>query len=164
MGYYDVAQICPNGHVTNAWARDSPEHNQNYCDRCGEKTIVACPSCNAPIQGHYHSDVIIIGGGPRYSPPAYCQKCGGPFPWTRAALEAAAELADTLDDLSKEEQADLQRAIPDLVRDTAKTPVAETRFKRLMMKVSKDSYEGMKTILINVVTEAVRRRVFGPQG
>ena len=33
--YYDVAQICENGHVANSRAHDYPNSNQDHCDKCG---------------------------------------------------------------------------------------------------------------------------------
>ena len=52
--WYDVAQICTNGHVTN-WANKRwPEHNQARCSACGAATTTACESCKHPIRGEYH--------------------------------------------------------------------------------------------------------------
>ena len=34
-GYYDVAQICTNGHVVNSSASSVPQSNQKYCTECG---------------------------------------------------------------------------------------------------------------------------------
>jgi hypothetical protein len=87
--YYDLAQICQNGHVINSMARDYPNSNQDHCDRCGDPTIVACPSCNSGIRGHYHVPGVI--GFSQYTAPAFCYKCGKPFPWTAAGLTAAEE-------------------------------------------------------------------------
>jgi hypothetical protein len=55
MGYYDVGLICLNGHVVNSSAKDHPEHNSNFCDECGSKTINACKYCDASIRGRYHA-------------------------------------------------------------------------------------------------------------
>lgn len=53
-GQYDIAQICPNGHVINAQSRVRPEMNKQFCDRCGEQTLTECENCHKPIQGlHY---------------------------------------------------------------------------------------------------------------
>ena len=38
--YYDLAQICENGHVANSCARDYPARNQVHCDKCGSRTIL----------------------------------------------------------------------------------------------------------------------------
>lgn len=44
----------------------------NHCERCGQPSIIACPSCNAYILD-------------RMKRPDYCRVCGKPFPWTRTA-------------------------------------------------------------------------------
>ena len=53
--WYDIAQICINGHVINSMSKSHPEHNKKFCDKCGAPTITNCPKCNTPIRGHYHA-------------------------------------------------------------------------------------------------------------
>lgn len=157
--YYDLAQICRNGHVINSMAHDYPNRNQDHCDRCGAPTITACPSCNTSIRGHYHVPNVIAPSW--YTAPAFCYKCGKPFPWTAAGLSAAEELADELEGLTEQERESLKKSLNDLICETPNTPVAETRFKRLMKKVGKDGYESMRSILTDIVSETVRKTVFG---
>ncbi len=159
--YYDVAQICPNGHVITSMAHDLPNHTQDHCDKCGAPTIVACPACSTAIRGYYHIPGVL--GGAEFSAPAYCYKCGEPFPWTQMALVAAQELADTLGQLSPEERSDLKESIGHLLRETPRTRVAETKFKRFMQKAGRETYDGMKSILTDVVSETVRKTIFGAQ-
>ena len=154
--YYDTAQICQNGHVINSMASKYPESNQAYCDKCGASTIISCPKCQTPIRGDYH-DILIS----HYSAPAYCHQCGQAFPWTRGALEAAHELADTLEELSDQEREELKKSIEDLLRETPRTRVAETKFKKLMLKAGKEAYDGMKSILTDIVSETVKKTLFG---
>ena len=80
MGYYDVMQVCLNGHqITDNYNR-YPEHRKDFCDKCGEKTITRCPKCNEPIRGDYHVEgVLAIKETPV---PEFCHKCGAPYPWT----------------------------------------------------------------------------------
>lgn len=157
--YYDVAQICMNGHVVNEMAHSSPQSNQKYCADCGAQTITACTECNDNIRGYYHVPGVI--GFFEYNKPNYCHECGEPYPWTVGSLEAARELADEMENLSAEEREQLKNSFPDLVRDTPKTVVAETRFKKLMTKAGSDAYDGMRTILVDVVSEAVKKSIFG---
>ena len=91
MGDYDVAQICENGHVANSMARDNPARNQDHCDKCGSPTIMACPSCQTKIRGFY-SVPGVFGIFDKYAAPAFCYKCGKPFPWTAVGLRAAKDL------------------------------------------------------------------------
>ena len=157
--YYDTAQICINGHVINTMAQTSPQSNQKFCTECGAETIMACPNCNASIRGYYHVEGVV--GFFEYEKPAYCYNCGQAFPWTNSSLEAAAELADELDGLNQEEKEQLKNSFPDLVRNTSKTVVAETRFKKIMKKAGAEAYDGMKSILIDVVSETVKKSIFG---
>lgn len=158
--YYDTAQICLNGHVINYMAASYPLSNQKFCAVCGSRTITECPCCNSPIRGAFH--VARVVRSHRYNKPSYCHNCGNPFPWSIASLEAAKELADELDELSKEEQQQLKDTFPDLTKNTPKTVVAETRFRKLMKKAGGEAYDGMKSILIDVLSEAAKKSVFGP--
>ena len=157
--YYDVAQICENGHVANSMAHDVPASNQDHCDQCGVPTIMACPSCQTAIRGYYRVPGVV--GFDDYAGPAFCYNCGEPFPWTAARLRAAEDLADELDGLTDDERESLRKSLPDLVRETPNTLVAETRFKKIMRKVGKEGYEGMRSLLTDIVSETVRRTIFG---
>lgn len=160
MGIYHTAQICKNGHVINTSADRYPGSNQDYCTKCGAPTIICCDDCRAHIRGYYE-----VPGVPdlffKYERPSFCHNCGSPYPWTKITLQVARELAEVLNGLNKDEVQELQKSLEDLVRDTPRTKVAETRFKQIMKKVSKDGYKAMRDILINVVSEAVRKSLFG---
>src|SRR4051812_45107161 len=78
-GHYDVGQICLNGHVINSHARQYSDMNSDYCPTCGEKTITQCPSCNTPIRGMFEVPGVIDMVS-RYHAPAFCYKCGKPYP------------------------------------------------------------------------------------
>lgn len=158
--YYDTAQICLNGHLINKMASSAPQSNQKFCGDCGAQTITACPTCNAAIRGYYHVPGVI--GFFNYNRPSYCHNCGNPYPWTASSLEAARELADELENLSPEERRQLKDSFPDLVKNTPKTAVAETRYKKLIKKAGAEAYDGMKSVLIDVVSEAVKKSLFGP--
>ena len=157
--YYDLAQICENGHVANSRARDYSDHNQVHCDKCGSRTITSCPGCETEIRGKYH--VPGVFGFDEYKAPAFCYKCGAPFPWTAAALRAADELADELDALSDGEKESLKKTLTDLVRETPRARLAETRFKKLMKKAGREGVEGMRGLLTDIVSETVRKTIFG---
>jgi len=159
VGTYHIAQICKNGHVINTSADRYPESNQDYCAKCGAPTIMRCEDCRAPIRGYYEVPGVI--GFFEYERPSFCYKCGSPYPWTRSALQGARELAQTLDGLSAGEIQELQKSLEDIVRETPRAKVAETRFKRIMKKVGSDGYEAMRDILTSIVSEAVRKSLFG---
>jgi hypothetical protein len=157
--YYDIAQICRNGHVITSMAQSSPQRKQKFCSKCGEETVTTCDSCGAPIRGDYHVPGVV--GVFDYQAPAYCYNCGSPYSWTERGIEAASALADELEGLTDEEKAQLKSSLLDLVKNSARTTVAETKFKKLMKKAGSEAYAGMKEILINVVSEAVRKSLFG---
>lgn len=157
--YYDLAQICCNGHVINSMAREYPTSNAPHCQQCGEATVTTCPNCRTEIRGFYHVPGVISLG--HYSAPAFCHQCGEPFPWTQAGLAAARELVETFDAISKEDKESLQNAFPDLVRDTPRTRVAEAKYRQVMKKVGKEAVDGLRSILVDVASEAVKKSLFG---
>jgi len=159
-GWYDIAQVCLNGHVMNEMVKSSPQHNQKFCDKCGSVTITECPHCNTPIRGYYHADGVISLGF-KYSPPRFCYNCGKPFPWTEKALKAAKELADEIENLTKEEKEILKQSLDDLVKESPNVQVAALKFKKIMKKVGKTSTQAFKEILISILSESVKKLLWG---
>ena len=154
--WYDVAQICLNGHVINSMVKAQPEHNADFCDKCGQAAITNCQQCQKEIRGYYHIPRV---SGHGYAKPAFCVACGSPFPWTESKLKAAKELSDELD-LSIEDISKLKESLGDLVKDTPKTTVAATRFKKIMSKAGKSAGDGFRKILIDVITEAAKKIIW----
>jgi hypothetical protein len=161
MGWYDVSQICLNGHTITRRANSSPQFLQKFCDKCGEATITNCPNCNTPIRGEYETDGLAIIAFSTPPAPHFCHECGKPYPWTARKMTTAKELSDELDELSKEEIEKLKSSLDDLVVDSPRTELAVTRFKKIMSKVRKESYEMMKAVMIDIMSEAARKAVFG---
>ena len=95
--YYDVAQVCLNGHMVNDTWQSSPNFSKDICPKCGAKTIIECPACHKRIQGFYHVPGVITTRSA--SVRAYCHACGKPYPWTLATIDAAKALAEELDGL-----------------------------------------------------------------
>jgi hypothetical protein len=158
--FYDTAQICLNGHVINDNYRLYPEHNQRHCDKCGEPTIITCPHCNAAIRGSYEVPGVAVMGAPAPA-PAFCHECGQSYPWTEKRLETAKYLAEEFDQLDEAEIQALKGTLDDLVRETPKTELASFRFKKLMKKAGKGAYDAMKDILTDLVSETVKKSIFG---
>jgi hypothetical protein len=170
--YHDTAQVCLNGHMVNDRVQSRPELLKKFCPDCGAQTIVFCGECTGMIQGALHS-TSMVGGSDYLGTPArpqtrvasgsvraYCHACGKPYPWTRARIDAAKALAAELDELSDADSLLLQSSIDDLVADTPRTDVAIVRFKKVMMKTGKQAADGFKRVLVNVVTEAVRKQLW----
>ena len=111
--YYDMAQICRDGHIINMNANRYPEHNQKSCNRCGATTITDCQYCGTKIRGEYYVDGVINLGPREFTAPLYCHECGKPYPWTDATLKAAQELVDMATDLTDGERSNLKEDIGD---------------------------------------------------
>lgn len=94
--WYDVMQVCLDGHRITDCLRSQPHHGREHCPDCGSRTISKCPKCATDIPGYYHVPGFISSSeGPK--PPTHCGKCGEPFPWakkvTRQKLSVAAQQA-----------------------------------------------------------------------
>jgi hypothetical protein len=159
MGRYDVAQVCANGHVVNANTEELPEHNRTFCSECGERTIVECPVCKNSIAGQYMPASGLKG---TYRRPAFCSSCGKPYPWTLRRLAAARELALEMEGLTDDERKSLAGTLDDLSADTPRTQLAATRFKPLLAKPGKAPATALRDIMVDVMSEAAKKAVFGP--
>lgn len=155
---YLTAQVCPNGHVVTS-SLEWGDMNSPFCPECGKPTVTAC-ECGTPIRGLYHVPGF-VGVGEKYTPPAYCYSCGKPFPWTQQRLDAARELIDESEGLSDDEKAALSGTLDDLLSDTPKTEVAALKFKRLAAKTGVEVAGALRSVLVDVMSEAARKAVFG---
>lgn len=158
--YYDTAQVCRNGHVVNDRAAGSPQHNQSFCDLCGQATMTACDLCSTSIRGHYHSSIVILGVGPTPA-PTFCYSCGAAFPWTEAKLKAANELTEEMDGLSDEEKARLRANLADLIAETPRTEIAAMQTKRLLDKARGEATSAFVDVLRQLVREGIKGTLFG---
>ncbi|MFI3190260.1 hypothetical protein BCS42_01420 [Crenothrix sp. D3] len=89
MDYYDIQQVCLNGHQITDRFNSNPESRQPFCQGCGEKTIYECPNCNHSIEGGNQSDDIY-----RLFPtpvPDYCKNCGNSYPWAEKTKDEPIE-------------------------------------------------------------------------
>ena len=156
-GSYSVAMVCLNGHAVNTHADSRPDRNEKYCSDCGAETITQCVNCNAPIRGRYMTPGVILAGV--YTAPSFCYGCGNAYPWTEAKIQAAEELADEMDKLTPEEREQLKRSIHDIIRDTPQTPVAATRFKRLVGKAGQKMGEALWGIVVDIASETAKKMI-----
>lgn len=157
---YDIAQICLNGHLITKTAKTNPQFMENFCSICGEKTITECPHCKAFIRGEYHVPGIVSIGF-KFTIPKYCYNCGKPYPWTERALKASQELINEIEKLSKEEKEILQKSIEDLIKESSSKEVAVLRFKKYAKKGGQELFNGLKNILFDIVSETIRKQIFG---
>jgi len=152
--YYDVAQICLNGHVINELAASQLQSNKKFCEKCGETTITTCVSCNTPIQGYYHISGTL--GVFEYKAPHFCHECGKAYPWTEIRIQSAQELVQELN-LSSEEKEIIKQSIEDLVKDSPRTYAAAAKFNRLASKAGSGAVSMLKDALIDVLSDTAKK-------
>lgn len=157
--WYDIAQICNNGHVITELWDSHPEQGEKFCDKCGAPTIIACPYCGAKIRGYYHFRGIIDLSA--YKRPSFCHDCGHPYPWTETKLGAAHELAEELENLSASERENLHQSIDDMVTDSPRTELAVTRFKRLLVKVGEPAARALRELVVDIASSTAVKLIKG---
>ncbi|MEJ0025501.1 MAG: DUF2321 domain-containing protein [Rhizomicrobium sp.] len=153
--WHDQMQVCLNGHRITANALGSPEFREDFCSRCGMRTIMACEKCRTPIQGEYHVENV-FAVGMNTPVPKYCTKCGSPYPWQEAAIE---NLKEALREGGLD-SADIQAAelaLPDIMHDTPKTELASLKFGRILKKLGKPVYEVAIKVVTDVASEAAKK-------
>jgi hypothetical protein len=103
---------------------------------------------------------VVIGGRSSYVRPAFCGQCGKPFPWTVGAFEAAALLAKETEELDASDCDTLSESLGDIVVETPKTPVATARIKRIIGKAGPAFGNGLRDLLVDVVSETVKKSIW----
>jgi hypothetical protein len=160
MGTYQVAEVCPNGHVSTSSANTSPERREKFCSKCGEATLTQCPQCQQSIRGYYHVEGV-ISLGITYKPPSYCFNCGSPFPWTDRRVASAVELFEVGTDLAPHELQQIRADLNELTKDSPKTQVASLRFKKVLSKVGTGVATSVREIVVDVLSEAAKKAIWG---
>ena len=151
---YHVAQICENGHCISALFDEHSSEGQAFCERCGARTIIECPSCHTKIRGYEE-----IGLPYHYTVPSYCYKCGAPFPWTQSAIESAAELIREDEQLAPENQTALVASLPDIITETPKSQLAAVRLKKALAAAGKFTADGLRQFAIDFGCELVKKQL-----
>lgn len=157
MPYYDVSQICLNGHRITGNYNANRELAQKFCSKCGAETITACPKCNAKIRGKYVVEGIVDLTGTRTPVPAYCCNCGEPYPWTSIGIEAIKEIIDEEESLSESERDKLKLSLPDLIVETPKSNLAVSRLKRALSVVGDITKSGLTQFITDFACNAVKK-------
>jgi hypothetical protein len=178
--WYDVAQICLNGHVINESVQEHPENNKDYCEKCGNKTITECPKCGAKIIGaKYFERNLGIGRNLSscylkkrkgysqrqkapsvYEVSSYCPNCGNPYPWTERKIKAAHELTQELDSLNDKEKKLLEKSIDDIIKGTPETKLAVTKIKKLLPKIGKEAGNMLRDLIVDIASESVKKMLW----
>jgi len=146
-------RACLNGHVMGSLSvsQSFPEVQGKFCEKCGEATIASCPECGGAILASYNVSLFSMSAS-AYELPAYCRGCGKQYPGTSRRLEAVAQLANEDGSLSTVEAN---------LRDTLSMQVtAERLLKKLLPKLGLQAAQGVRDILVDVVSEAVRKALW----
>ena len=118
---------------------------QPFCTECGARIISRCQHCQERI------DPSIA-----MKKPAFCGRCGRPFPWTEIALQSAMEFTDELGELNADDKVALKETFEYLVVDTARTPLAASRFKRIVGTLAPTAKDILTKIIVEVATQAAK--------
>jgi hypothetical protein len=157
-GYYQ-RQTCLNGHIisNSVGTPHGNAHMQAFCSKCGEETIVSCPSCGTPQHGNL-KDVMPFGDS---KADAYCWNCGKPYPWTERQFAATAELVNEEEQLSEQDKRLLTSSLSDLASDTPNTALAATRFRRIVAKAGGTFKTAMYKFIVDFCSETAKKIVLG---
>jgi hypothetical protein len=126
--YYD-AHICLKGHVRSS--SGFPLTPGEYCTKCGSLCLADCPECNIPIRGQIVGNAISY-----YRAPAFCHKCGHPYPWMKDRLETARSLLYHDDKLTEDDRKELWVLLKDVMSDP-KSDLAPAKRKLIDFKLAK---------------------------
>lgn len=140
---YDVQQVCENGHKITGCYHIISARRQKFCDRCGEKTITACPNCDKEIQGDrlkeledgsWEQDMRVFV-------PSYCRYCGKPYPWTPKKIATAIQIFAEFGNLDEEEKKTIEQDIENIAKDVPEAELSARKIKRIWDKGSRVGYE-----------------------
>lgn len=155
MGGYDIAQICMNGHTVNSTAHTAPDRNEDFCSKCGQRTLTACPACGTDIRGLHRS-----ASGFDFTFPNYCFKCGKPFPWTQIKLSAIGELVDSLGELGVQERESIKSGLPEIVADSPRTELAAINIKKALQGLGKENRLLVEEKILDLASENAKKIIF----
>ncbi len=159
-GWYDIGQVCLNGHPVNSGVRSGPEFSSDHCGECGAATITECPACNVPIRGYYHGGGISLG---KWEPSAYCLSCGQAYPWTLKKMRIAKELLEELE-MDAADRQTLEQSFEVLQRSGSEVEdeLATRRIRKVMGKVGKATASAVYRIAVDLGSETAKKLLTEP--
>jgi hypothetical protein len=125
---------------------------KDFCTECGTRTITACPSCGAPIQGFYWGAATAS-----YYVPKRCHQCGAPFSWTEAKKSAALELFAEELETEKEQKEELSRDLDASATDQPRTEVAALKVKRWIARAGKETAGIRRDLAVDLASETAKK-------
>lgn len=148
-------RICLNGHQITDRATWNDTTNE-FCEKCGAKVIDSCPDCKNQINGYLKIDGVFDISTYTVPVPKYCKKCGNPYPWTKAALEALDEIVE-LSELSEKDKQTLKDSSLDLISNTPKSKVAALKWKTFGNSLLGIAHD----VLVDVASESIVKLIYG---
>jgi len=143
--------VCVNGHLITQYASSNPVSRRNFCTDCGGKAIDSCGACNHQIAVRHNSRFSAVQRVPKY-----CGNCGAAYPWQTTAIEnLRAVLQES--ELSTQDREEIDKALPDVLGDTAKTESAALKVKRILGKIGKPAYEVVIKVVTDVASETAKK-------
>jgi len=151
---YDTQQVCENGHQITDCCNIHSEAQKDFCQKCGAPTIVACPSCDQPIEGTLigvsqswadtgrRVSKMVPVGRPA-SVPSYCAKCGEAYPWTEKKIIAAIQMFVEFGDLDEKEKSTIDEDIYNIAKDIPQSELSAMRIKNIWKKTTRFGYEAL---------------------
>ncbi len=153
MGYYDVGQVCLNGHPITGDIESGLA--QSFCSKCGAPTITNCPNCGESIHGSYNSPGILLVT--RYKPGAYCHSCGKPYPWTEKGINAIVDCIREDESFGQDTADKLVQSLPDIIVETPATNLALVRVKKALNFAGKFTADALRQFVIDFGCELAKR-------
>lgn len=158
LGNYDVQQVCENGHQITGCYNIGEGERQEFCQKCGAPTIIACPICNKEIQGDklgedWHGGWNSIAGS---VVPSYCHNCGKPYPWTENKIVTAIQIFAEFGDLSEEEKETIEQDITNIAKDIPQAELSAMRIKQIWGKYGKIAYNVIMEFASKTAAEVLK--------
>jgi hypothetical protein len=140
---YDVQQICENGHKVTGCYSIRAEERQDFCQKCGARTIIACPNCKKEIQGDrvgtdWNGNLNRLESA---RVPSFCRNCGEPYPWTKNKIMTAIQILTEFGNLDEKEKETIEEDIANIAKDTPQAELSARRIKRIWEKCKMAGYE-----------------------
>jgi hypothetical protein len=79
-----------------------------------------------------------------------------PYPWQAAAIENLREIL-LESELGSQDLDDLEKTLPDVVRDTPRTESASLKTKRILEKIAKPLYDVAIKVVTDVASETAKK-------
>lgn len=158
-GYYKESVICENGHRVS-YSHNSGETFEPYCSKCGAPTTNKCKECGAIIKGKYYSAGVLDLTTYNKPIPFYCTNCSKEYSWTSKIIENSNRILSMDHELTSKDKKELERDIPNLVKDSTDAKTSAYSFKEKMERAKPATIEMFKDIFSNVISDVLYKIMF----